>query len=142
MVKYLPYAVANVENEEEFYLATLDKLPHAVMPTSLFMRGPVATGQQNPKPYIPNPQCSNQAKIPSTLSMRGNRQTRPYPPNTNFEQQDAAGAARRPHTPETQTLNPKPQTTGYGRGGKKLGVPTANLLQSLFSGNLAQVAPS
>ena len=34
-----------------------------------------------------------------------------------------------------------PVATGYGRGGKKLGVPTANLPQSLFKDSLANVKP-
>lgn len=71
MVKHLPLSIASFEEEDEFYLASLDRIPYSVLPTQLFMRGPVAAG--------------------------------------------------------------------YGRGGKKLGVPTANLPQSLFSGNLAAV---
>jgi len=31
--------------------------------------------------------------------------------------------------------------TGYGRGGKKLGVPTANLPESLFADSLRDVPP-
>ena len=45
MVKYLPLAVSSVEEEEEFYLASLLRTPHSVMPEVIFMRGAVATGE-------------------------------------------------------------------------------------------------